>query len=465
MTRARAAAAAVVAGAAAAVLMAAPAQAATFGSADLEQPLSPAAGCASYPCSIVDDVHADGSDERGAPIDGVLTRVRMRYAGDGAVVAFRVLRPSGPGSFLNAGPELAATLSPSSGAAQTLTFAARRPVQEGDRLALAAGDSLSGDAYLASGDPRRCLVREGLHPVGSSQPYDSGSCDAEVVLQGTVEPDTDADGYGDESQDGCPADPAIHDGPCSADLELTATATPAQLLLADTAVYTMTVRNLGTSPSENIGLRVPVGETAQLVGTRAGSGLCGGVRAVFCWLGTLRAGESTTVAVAVRPGSPGTVTVRGSVISATSDPDAGNNSASASTRAIDPFAGVVLPLPRASVRRGVARVLHACPSNTPRYCQGAASVKQAAPVVPGGAGASSVPVSKGPRLGRGSFRLQPGAISTVSVRLSKRAARKLSRRRRLTVVVTSVAQDGAGTRRTTYARVVLVDKSPRRRRR
>ena len=30
-----------------------------------------------------------------------------------------------------------------------------------------------------------------------------------------VEPDADGDGYGDETQDSCPSDPAVHDGSCS----------------------------------------------------------------------------------------------------------------------------------------------------------------------------------------------------------------------------------------------------------
>ena len=48
----------------------------------------------------------------------------------------------------------------------------------------------------------------------------------EALLQGVVEPDADDDGYGDLTQDGCPADAAIHDGPCSADLSLTASVAP-----------------------------------------------------------------------------------------------------------------------------------------------------------------------------------------------------------------------------------------------
>jgi hypothetical protein len=58
--------------------------------------------------------------------------------------------------------------------------------------------------------------------------------------------------------------------------------------------------------------------------------------------------------------------------------------------------------------------------------------------------------------------MQPGAISTVSVKLSKKAARTLAKRRRMHVVVTALAQNGAGTTRTTYAPVTLVAKRAKR---
>jgi hypothetical protein len=276
-----------------------------------------------------------------------------------------------------------------------------------------------------------------------------------------VEPDADADGYGDLTQDGCPSDPAIHDGPCSADLRLTASVAPAALTLAGTATYTMTIHNLGTSPSDSASLRVPVGDTAQLVSASPSVGRCGGVRAVFCWLGPLASGDSASVTVVVRPDNPGKLTVRSSTISSTSDPDATNNYASASTLVIDPFAGVLLPQPKAFVRGRIARVLHACPASSLRYCQGAATVTRAAPVVAGGPGQSTLPKFSGPRLGRGSFRLQPGAVSTISIKLSKKTARTLAKRHRLSVVVTALAENGAGTTRTTYAPVLLVYKRPK----
>jgi hypothetical protein len=453
----RALAAATAVGAATFGALAGPAGAATFGSPDMTQPLSATTPCTGYPCGLVDLVHSDGSDETGAPIDGILTAVRIRYAGNGAGAVFRVLRPSGSDSFLDAGPDLAKSLPATPAAGATLSFPARQPIQAGDRLGLGADTSFSGDSYVATGAPRQCLRLQGVHTVGTSQSYSSSPCDAEVLLQGVVEPDADADGYGDLTQDGCPSDPAIHASACSADLSLSASVAPPLLAISETATFTMTVTNLGTSPSEGVGLVVPV-SSAQLVSASSSVGQCGGVRAVFCYLGTLRSGDSATVAVTVRPGNAGRLTLRSSTVSSTSDPDAGNNSASVATTVYDPFAGVALPQLTASVRGGIARVLHGCPSNAARFCEGAATLAQAAPVRRGAAGTPAVPPSSGPQLGRGSFRLQPGAVSTIGVRLTSKTARTLAKRRRMAVVVKALAVDGAGTSRTTYARMTLVQK-------
>jgi hypothetical protein len=423
------------------------AAAADFGSVDLTQAVT--AECPSYPCSVTGSVHSDGTDEAGSPIDGILTSVRLRYAGDGASGVIRVLRDAGGGSFLNVGPELPAELPASTG--DVTSFEVRRPIAAGDRLALGADASFDGDSFLAVGAPRECL-RAGDHPVGDTRAY--GACGGEVVLQGTVEPDADADGYGDISQDGCPIDAAIQEGPCSADLELTAVATDASLTLHDPATFTFTVTNHGTSPAKLTGLKVPVGNSAQLLSATASAGRCGGIRAVFCWLGSIPAGATVAVTVVLLPSNPGTLSVRSTVSSPTRDPNAGDNYASAHTAVTDPFAGVGLAAQTVVVKRGRARIVHSCPLGTPRFCQGEVAVVRAAP---GPArSASGGPATRGPRLGKASFQLQPGAASGVPVKLNKRGQRLLERRGRINVVVTTRAVNGAGTRRTSYGSVTLV---------
>jgi hypothetical protein len=176
----------------------------TFGS-DLSQPLSSNGRCTRTPCSVVTATRAGGAAETGSPIDGVLVRVRFRYAGDGAAGAFRVLRTVGATTLRNVGPELPFAV-PANAAGDVFSFDVRHPIERGDRIGLAADASFTGDRYLAFGGDRSCQVRQtgtagadGLHAAGTDAEYVNAAC--ELIVQGTVEPDADGDGRGDETQD------------------------------------------------------------------------------------------------------------------------------------------------------------------------------------------------------------------------------------------------------------------------
>ena len=41
-----------------------------------------------------------------------------------------------------------------------------------------------------------------------------------LLVSGVIEPDADNDGYGDETQDACPAEASLHVAPCHADIAL-----------------------------------------------------------------------------------------------------------------------------------------------------------------------------------------------------------------------------------------------------
>jgi hypothetical protein len=94
------------------------------------------------------------------------------------------------------------------------TFAARLPVQPGDVLGMLA--------------PQPCLMGGPGEPVGdqirffgsTTEPQRGSTQTTTVVLSGfridiaaNVEPDSDRDGFGDETQDQCPTDATIQ-GPC-----------------------------------------------------------------------------------------------------------------------------------------------------------------------------------------------------------------------------------------------------------
>ena len=106
----------------------------------------------------------------------------------------------------------------------TYEFPARIPVQTGDRigfdLRFAPGDLVLVVGVTGSGAGAGDSVGySSIWPEGGSPGFytnSSGSptfVDAYLLVNATVEPDADGDGFGDETQDGCPASASTH-GPC-----------------------------------------------------------------------------------------------------------------------------------------------------------------------------------------------------------------------------------------------------------
>lgn len=93
-------------------------------------------------------------------------------------------------------------------------FDTRIPVHRGDRL---GAYSEAGTPYCEEGAVESTDVvgvYEGESPVGSTQAFvESEGEGAQVAISAIVEPDADGDGYGDETQDGCPGNGAVH-GDC-----------------------------------------------------------------------------------------------------------------------------------------------------------------------------------------------------------------------------------------------------------
>ena len=177
----------------------------TFG-ADMTQPVG--TGCVQA-CTVHTWVRSNNTAETGSPVAGVLTKVRLKYAGDGGSGRLIVLRQEGnPVQFRNVGPELPFTVPATT--AQVFSFDVRRRVAVGDRLGLIASVTLAGltpmsqstDRYFANGPPRRSFYMNGAHATDTVAAY-SDLADVQPLIDGTVEPDADADGFGDESQDRC----------------------------------------------------------------------------------------------------------------------------------------------------------------------------------------------------------------------------------------------------------------------
>jgi hypothetical protein len=142
------------------------------------------------------------------PLDGVVTRWRLRYFG--APPPFeaphlRVLRPRGGGQWLGAGTS-AYSLFPSHGAFDlpALVVPTRLPVRAGDQLGVDFGDWSVG-IWLAFADTPTAVLNGFAPPIRDGQERPGGTCasgfQAQLLMNADVEPDADKDGLGDETQD------------------------------------------------------------------------------------------------------------------------------------------------------------------------------------------------------------------------------------------------------------------------
>jgi hypothetical protein len=144
------------------------------------------------------------------PQAGVITGWKIRISGHpgmtvrllrgramGAPTPFRVLAESDPGTVADG----------------LNTFSARLPVQAGDLI------GLSGHLPTGAHETPLCNEVGGaiefLQDAGSGQPNTTEGefTGLQVPVVAVLEPDADGDGFGDETQDQCPTDPAAH-GPC-----------------------------------------------------------------------------------------------------------------------------------------------------------------------------------------------------------------------------------------------------------
>jgi hypothetical protein len=141
----------------------------------------------------------------GAPSAGVITSwsFEATNAAPTPPMKLKVLRAAASGyTTIYSGPLVNVALG------EVNTFPVRIPVQAGDLI----GNYYSDLTYSYRND-----LGTGYHgieafvdaPVGSTDPYaDNNNLD--VDLAAALEPDADADGYGDETQDLCPSDASRH---------------------------------------------------------------------------------------------------------------------------------------------------------------------------------------------------------------------------------------------------------------
>ena len=249
------------------------------------------------------------------PAAGVVVRWQIRTGSTppDAQVALRVLRPAGVGPYAAAGSSAAEPLT-SDG---VRTFETRVPVRAGDAL----GFDDRNDALLFADDP--AATTQWWQPAlaaGATSAATGSTSGKRPLLAAVIEPDADLDGYGDETQDACPANPQRLLAPCDpsipvADLELTLQANPPAGRPGEEISMLLTVRNNGTDSAEGTVARIhfPLDTTYYpdwltvpgFIDPRCQrpTGRVNRTRATrVCTLGTLQAGASTTVRFGLVPG-------------------------------------------------------------------------------------------------------------------------------------------------------------------
>ena len=152
--------------------------------------------------------HPENPLSTAAPVSGVLTKWRMNLD-PGVPIAIpttlKVVRVA-PLTVTVIGE----ATGPVRGGANALD--ARIPIQAGDHLAVAGASEIGALICEAPVDGTVGAAITSI--VGSpSQKYEQGGAEFRVPLVGVIEPDADGDGYGDETQDGCPQS-AAYQTPC-----------------------------------------------------------------------------------------------------------------------------------------------------------------------------------------------------------------------------------------------------------
>ena len=150
-----------------------------------------------------------------APSPGVIVAFRARFSTDGTPRAFnfRVMRPELGNRFRMIG-STPSTVPPGPGSA-TVAQPARTPIEAGKVIGVAAPGGVKREYTSAP----MGTIMSFIYPIAGdgtlSEPAmrDPAINPGRMLLNATVEPDADRDGFGDETQDLCPTD-ASTQGSC-----------------------------------------------------------------------------------------------------------------------------------------------------------------------------------------------------------------------------------------------------------
>jgi hypothetical protein len=136
-----------------------------------------------------------------APHDGVVVRWRIKVGAITRPSALRITRPGNSDTRTGAGT--GPTVTPPIN--ETSTYGAQLPIQAGDALGLdcCADPTLMIDQYVFAPNPDAVTITWNPRLLDGAPPESDTEFppDAELLLNGDIEPDCDNDGLGDETQD------------------------------------------------------------------------------------------------------------------------------------------------------------------------------------------------------------------------------------------------------------------------
>jgi hypothetical protein len=184
-----------------------------FGS-DLQGPRSTSLpNCGSGGCMRIQT--SVGGVSTAAPVNGVVVRWRV-LNGDAGPFRVRVVTfNAGSSGGMFRSYNVIRSSAVENVAARTGLFSAissfptRLPIPAGGYVAL-AGATRTEAFQQSSGAATYSSVDEVGDGLGASGETHNGT----VLYDADIEPDVDGDGYGDVSQDSCPTDATVHEGPC-----------------------------------------------------------------------------------------------------------------------------------------------------------------------------------------------------------------------------------------------------------
>ena len=134
-----------------------------------------------------------------APDAGVVTRWEIRAGANVTPVSLQVVRrPAGPGAQPGSEVGRSAQVTPPPNA--RTPYATRIPIAAGDYIAIECCTTGVG-SFVAPGTG--ATLDTWAPPLGATALAPTGAGTDEVLVNATIEPDADGDGFGDETQDNC----------------------------------------------------------------------------------------------------------------------------------------------------------------------------------------------------------------------------------------------------------------------